>query len=337
MSDAVPDFTPVSLLTGFLGSGKTTLLQRVLADPAFADTAVVINEFGEIGLDHLLVESVTDDVVVLPSGCLCCALQGELATTLRDLQSRRTRGRVQPFRRVIVESTGLADPYPVVSTLKADPVLRHHFRLGAVVTTVDAVNGAETLDRHVESIRQAAIADTLILTKTDLADAARVDGLSARLRALNPTAAIRRASDEDLALDRTIDGIDSANGWFKATAEPVEASASEVRPHRSDIRSISLTIDTPVDWTAFGIWLSMLINRHGSRVLRVKGILSLIDEPNPVAIHGVQHLVHPPRHMRGWPDADHRSRLVFIVDGIDPQLLRRSLMASLSLGAGVRA
>jgi G3E family GTPase len=334
MAERWPDFTPVTLLTGFLGSGKTTLLKRMLADPAFGDTAVIINEFGEVGLDHHLIEHVADDVVLLPSGCLCCAMKGELASALRGLQSRRARGLVPPFRRVVVESSGLADPYPVISTLKADPVLRHHFRLANVLTTVDAVNGSETLDRHLESVRQAAIADTLILTKTDLVEAGDVMALKVRLRNLNPAAPIVRAGEGDLDLGALLGDAGNAASWFKATADYTQTQLSRretIESHRAGIRSFSITVDAPLDWTAFGIWLTMLINRHGSRILRVKGILSIQGEANPVAVHGVQHLVHPPQHLLAWPDADRRSKLVFIVDGIEPDQLRRSLAAFMAL------
>jgi len=328
MTELYPDFTPVTLLTGFLGSGKTTLLKSLLADPALGDTAVIINEFGEVGLDHHLIEHVTDDVVLLPSGCLCCALQGELSTALRDLQSRRARGLIPPFRRLVVESSGLADPYPVISTLKTDPVLRHHFRLAAVLTTVDAVNGLQTLERHPESVRQAAVADTLILTKTDLAGPADVGVLNGRLGDLNPGTPIVESGDGKLDLGSLFEHAAHPGSWFKATVEdgPEQPPGGRVAGnHRPGIQSISLIVDDPLDWTAFGIWLTMLINRHGSRILRVKGMLALTGEVNPVAVHGVQHLVHPPQHLRGWPDDDRRSKLVFIVDGIEADQLRRSL------------
>ncbi len=168
-----PDFTPVNLITGFLGSGKTTLLQKLLASPALADTAVLINEFGEVGLDHQLLERIDDTMVLLQSGCLCCTIRGELAEAIRDLHDKRERGAVPPFRRLVVESTGLADPFPILTTITADPVLRHHFRLGLVITTVDAVNGSGTLDHHPESLKQAAVADRLVVTKTDIAELPR--------------------------------------------------------------------------------------------------------------------------------------------------------------------
>jgi G3E family GTPase len=333
MAELYPDFTPVTLLTGFLGSGKTTLLKRILADPAFGDTAVIINEFGEVGLDHHLIEHVADDVVLLPSGCLCCVLKGELAAALRDLQSRRARGLVPAFSRVVVESSGLADPYPAISTIKTDPVLRHHFRLATVLTTVDAVNGGETLDRHVESVRQAAVADTLILTKTDLADTADVTVLCARLGDLNPAAPIVRTLDGAFDLPSLFEDVGNMASWFKSTVEPTQAESSAMKDLHTGIRSFSIVLDQPLDWTAFGIWLTMLVNRHGARILRVKGILSIMDEADPVAVHGVQHLVHPPQHLGAWPDEDRRSKLVFIVDGIEPDQLRRSLAAFMKPGS----
>jgi G3E family GTPase len=353
VADTAPDFTPVNLLTGFLGSGKTTLLSRLLKDPALADTAVLINEFGEVGLDHQLVERIDDTMVLLRSGCLCCTVRGELAQSLKDLHSKRDRGLVPAFRRVVVESTGLADPFPVLSTIKADPVLRHHFRTGNVVTTVDAVNGLSQLERHPESIRQAAVADRIVLTKTDIADEPAVARLTARLRRINPAAPVHSAARPDLDAD-TLIGLDvaatsartvSARAWFADTfrAEDPTANSADPHPHEAldrnvhlgRIRSFSMVFDEPIDWTAFGIWLSMLLNRHGDRVLRVKGILDVDGEENPVAIHGVQHLVHPPVHMAAWPGGDRRSRIVFIVDDMDPESIRRSMSAFNRIGRGV--
>ena len=308
------EFIPVNLITGFLGSGKTTLLQRLLADPALADTAVLINEFGEVGLDHHLLERLDDTMVLLPSGCLCCTMRGELSEAIKDLLSRRERGIVPPFRRLVVESTGLADPFPILSTVQSDPVLKHHFRLGNVITTVDAVNG---LGRP-ESIKQVAVADRLVLTKTDLAGNA--DALVAKIRRLNPDAPMRRAAED--AIDATAlfdDGPHSLLRAFPAASE---------RPHGA-VHAFALTFEGALDWTMFGIWLTMLLNRHGTQVLRVKGILNVEGSATPVAVHGVQHLVHPPLHMAAWPDAERSSRLVFIVDGLDRDAIERSLAAFL--------
>lgn len=255
-------------------------------------------------------------MVLLKSGCVCCTVRGELASAIRDLHSRRERGLIPPFRRLVIESTGLADPFPVLSTLKADPVLRHHFRTAGVVTTVDAVNGMLQLERHIESVRQVAIADVIVLTKTDLADAPVTARLMAQLAAMNPAAPLLSAAE---ALDATALLQSGSGGGFKAIEEPAAGTAT----HRG-VSAFSITVDEPLDWSAFGIWLTMLLNRHGERILRVKGILALAGEERPVVVHGVQHLVHAPTHLGHWPSADHRSRLVFIVEDIEPDLIRRS-------------
>lgn len=313
MADIVA-FTPVNLITGFLGSGKTTLLRRLLDDPALSDTAVLINELGEIGLDHHLLERIDETMVLLPSGCLCCTIRGELAEAIRDLHARRERGDLPPFRRLVIESTGLADPFPILSTVHADPVLRHHFRLGNVITTVDAVNGMDQLDRRPEASKQVAVADRLVLTKTDLGDG---EALATRLGCLNPSAPLVRAAEGAIDARALLAGdLFARAGRGQWTGEG---------QHSDSICAFSIVLDGALDWTMFGVWLSMLLNRHGASMLRVKGILNVEGCETPVAIHGVQHLVHPPRHMPVWPDADRRSRLVFIVDGLDQTAIERSL------------
>jgi G3E family GTPase len=336
----IPIFTPVNLITGFLGSGKTTLLQRLLRDPALADTAVLINEFGEVGLDHHLLERIDDTMVLLQSGCLCCTIRGELSQAIKDLHSKRERGMIPAFRRLVVESTGLADPFPILSTIQADPVLKHHFRLGNVIVTVDAVNGAGQLARQPESVKQVAVADRLVLTKTDLADAPTVEALMALLRQLNPAAPLWRAAEGALDAEALISHDLFALGGRSAAARrrfagevsaaPHDHHAHDRSRHSDSIHTFSLVFDRPLDWTMFGIWLTMLLNRHGTAVLRVKGILNVAGAATPVAVHGVQHLVHPPIHMAAWPDADRRSRLVFIVDGLDRSAIERSLSAFLA-------
>lgn len=321
-------FTPVTLITGFLGSGKTTLLRRLLADPALADTAVLINEFGEIGLDHHLLERIDERTVLLTSGCLCCTVRGELSDALRDLHSRRAREQVPWFRRVIIESTGLADPFPVLTTLHADPVLKHHFRMERIVTTVDAVNGARTLANHAESVKQVAVADRIVLTKTDIADAAAATSVVRRVRAINPSAPLLRPDDTSLVdslLGDDTDATARADGVAEAwISEQMAAADAGGNPHVQDVTAFAITFDHLVDWTAFSLWLTMLLHRHGEAVLRVKGILNVAGTDTPVAIHGVQHLVHPPLHMRAWPSADRRSRLVFIVKNLDARAIERS-------------
>jgi G3E family GTPase len=330
------NLTPVNVLTGFLGSGKTTLLQRMLRSPALSRTAVLINEFGEVGLDHLLVQQVDEAVVLLESGCICCTIRGDLTQALRDLLSRRERGEIPYFDRVVIETTGLADPGPILYTLLSEPVLQHHFRLGNVITTVDAVNADLHLSRNPEGIKQVAAADRLLITKTDLVPPEQSAAVRETLARLNPSAEVWYATDAALDIDELLEvrpatrpGESGRRYWFKepgaATASPGHLEA--LRRHGEDVSSLSLILDQPLDWTAFGIWLSMLLNRYGTDVLRVKGIIAVQGMDTPVFINGVQHIVHPPQHLERWPTGDHRSRLVFITRGIDHPRLLRSLEA----------
>jgi G3E family GTPase len=329
---------PVNIITGFLGSGKTTLLRRWLGTAAFADTAVLVNEFGEVGLDHHLLRRLDEDIVLLQSGCLCCTIRGDLSVAMRDLYDRRESGELPAFRRLAVETTGLADPTPILSTVMSDPVLRHHFRLGTVVTTVDAVNGALHLRRQPESVKQAAIADRLILTKTDIADPAEVAALRQALARLNPSAPVFLSADAmpDPGLLLGQDSYDPATkssevrGWFASLAAEAPQPADhrhDVNRHDAEISSFCLVFDRPIDWAAFAVWLSMLLHDRGEDVLRVKGLLAIAGVPTPVVVNGVQHIVHPPVHLDAWPDDDRRSRLVFIVRGLTRDDLVRSLAA----------
>ncbi|UAJ11007.1 CobW family GTP-binding protein [Glacieibacterium megasporae] len=302
------------LLTGFLGSGKTSLLGRLLRHPALTDTAVLINEFGEVGLDHHLLERIDETVVLLRSGCVCCTVRGELSQAIRTLHSRRDRGEVPSFRRLVIESTGLADPLPVMTTIAADPVLRHHFRMGAVITTVDAVAGRDTLMRQPENLVQVAVADRLVITKTDIAEPASLPALIAELRAINPDAALVVAATDELDAETLL-----------ADGRPLCATIDRPVGHHGQAASLSLIIDHPLDWTLFGLWLTMLLHCHGDRILRVKGLLNIEGAVGPVAVHGVQQLVHVPTHLAAWPDMDRRSKLVFIVRGLDPTSIERSM------------
>jgi G3E family GTPase len=301
--------TPVSLVTGFLGSGKTTLISRLLGHPDMGETAVIVNELGEVGIDHHLLRRVDERTVLLRSGCVCCTLRGDLADELRDLLGRRERGEIPAFRRVVVETTGLADPAPVVYTLLSEPVVRHHYALETVVATVDAVNGL----RHEESLKQAAIADTLVVTKGDLAEAAP---LVDRLEQLNPAAEVIEASFGDVE-----------PGWlFERPARDPRDVAPSGYAHENGIGAVTLFLDDELDWTAFGVWLTMLLQARGQDVLRVKGLLNVGAE-GPLLVNGVQHAVHPPEHLERWPDDDRRSRLVFVGRGFEGEELERSLAA----------
>jgi len=320
--------TPVNIVTGFLGSGKTTLLQRLLRAPELSDVAVLVNEFGEVGLDHHLLRAVAESTVVLENGCVCCAVRGDLQQALRTLLSQRTRGDVPPFRRVVIETSGLADPAPIAFTLSSDAVLRHHFRLSGIITTVDAVNGEAQLADFPEAVKQASMADRLILTKTDLADPAALPALRARLRRLNVSAQVLEADLIAGELHHVLtDDIYDSDGKFREAAQwrADELDAHMTHAHTDDVQSFAAVFDRPLDWTAFGLWLSMLLHGHGADILRLKGLLNVAGVPTPVLINAVQHIVHPPSHLERWPDADRRSRLVFIVRGLERARIERSL------------
>ena len=323
---------PVHVITGFLGSGKTTLLQVLLRSPALADTAVLVNEFGEVGLDHNLIEHVDEQTILLQSGCVCCSIRGDLKDAIRDLFSRRERGLIPPFTRLVVETTGLADPVPVAYTVLTEPVIQHHFRLGNIITTVDAVNGAGQLAQYEESVKQVAIADRLVLTKTDLAEPESLVPLRSQLRQLNHAAPMMepgwdRLQPELFLLQDAYDGQRKAaeiSGWM-ANDAPNPPSSLTQHHHAVDIQSFTLTFDHPLNWTAFGIWMTMLLHTHGERVLRLKGMLNVEGVASPVVVQGVQHIVHPPTHLDKWPGTDRRSHLVFIVRGVESKLLTDSL------------
>ncbi|MCH8888543.1 MAG: GTP-binding protein [SAR324 cluster bacterium] len=337
---------PVNVVTGFLGSGKTTLLSRLLRSPRLRDTAVLVNELGEVGLDHHLLEQVDEQTVLMQNGCLCCSIRGDLQQGLGSLLSRSGRGEVPAFKRVVVETSGLADPAPIAYTVLTEPVLRHHFRMGSIVTTVDGVNGISTLERFSESVKQAAMADRLVLTKSDLADAGEFAALGRRLTALNPSAPQFDAAGGEIDPVRMLveDPFDpqgrarEVRGWFENAGElsSPQGDRRDFQNHdfqnhgfhnHGEIRSLTLTFDEPLDWTAFGVWLTMLLHCHGEDVLRVKGLLNVAGEDTPVIVNGVQHMVHPPAHLEAWPDADRRSRIVFVIRGNFQQALQDSLAA----------
>ena len=313
-----------SVLTGFLGSGKTTLLNRLLRDPRCKDAAVLVNEFGEIGIDHLLVRNVDENILRTSTGCLCCAMRGDMIGTLRDLYARRQKRMVPRFKRMLIETTGLADPAPILHTLMKDPLIATRFRLDGVITTVDAVNGVRHLEQQPESVKQAAMADRLLITKTDLAQSVATDALRTQLRRLNPSAKVFNVVQGDIDSSLLLDcGLYNPQtktpdvpAWLGAEAHADTHQDAHAHHHEDDIGSYCLTFGAALEWPQFADALQSLVEAHGERVLRFKGLLDIAGESAPVVVHGVQHLFHPPVALSAWPDADRRSRLVVITRGL---------------------
>ena len=322
------DLIPVTVLTGFLGSGKTTILSRLVRDPAFADTAVIINEFGDVGLDHALVEATDETIVDLSCGCICCTIRGDLMATLIDLYERRERGEIRRFKRVVLETTGLADPAPIIHTLMQEPLVFAHYRLARVVTAVDAVNGAATLDRQPEAVKQAAVADVLLLTKTDMAnDGKALADLEARLAAINPTA-VRNACVQGEVAPALLfaGGIYDVAGHSAEVADWLAAEADthvhhhggyDVNRHGDDIRTYAFTREAPISRAALSIFMQWLADQRGDDLLRLKGLVALTDDPSrPAVVHGVQHVIHPITRLDAWPEGIVRTSIVVIARGI---------------------
>ena len=345
---------PVSILTGFLGAGKSTLLNRLLRDPEMKDAAVIINEFGEVGIDHLLVEASNDSVVELSDGCLCCTVRGELVDTLAELIDGMQTGRIKPLSRVVIETTGLADPAPVMQSVMGHPSVAQHFDLDGVVTVVDAVNGLSTIDTYPDAYKQVAVADRLILTKKTLADEATISALTQRLRLLNPRAPIADGDGEDAgSAAMLVNGLYDPSGkiadvdrWLKdemAVADDHHhhdhhhahghhhdhdhhhhAHAHDVSRHGASIRSYSILHDEPIDPMAINMFIDLLRSTHGEKLLRMKAIVALTDRPDkPLVLHGVQSIFHPPVRLPAWPDgSDRKTRLVLITKDLSESYVR---------------
>ena len=364
-----PDIIPVTLLTGFLGSGKSTLLSEILRHSEFQKTAVIVNEFGEVGLDGVLIEHSENQIIEMTSGCLCCTVRGDIRQTLLMLYSKRESGEIPQFERVVVESTGLADPAPVIHTLMSDRFLEHRFMLGGIVTTVDAANGFATIEKHKECEKQVAVADRIVITKTDIKNTGiskeGIDGLRTKLSRLNPTAQIWDRHDGSLKFGNLFDTslydpgtktIDVSK-WLNAEAFPAEGDhhhhhhhyaedgvatdqyvgqhQHDVTRHGQSIRSFTLVLDQPVKLDTFATALEALLFTQASRLLRIKGIVNTVDRPGkPMVIHGVQHIFHDPIWLDDWPDGDHRTKLVFITDGIERATLDEFFKSWISSSVG---
>lgn len=344
---------PVSILTGFLGAGKSTLLNRLLKDPAMKDAAVIINEFGEVGIDHLLVEASNDAVVELSDGCLCCTVRGELVDTLAELIDGMQTGRIKPLSRIVIETTGLADPAPVMQSVMGHPAVAQHFDLDGVVTVVDAVNGLSTIDAYPEAYKQVAVADRLILTKKTLADEATIAALTHRLRSLNPRAAITDGDAADAgSAAMLVNGlydpaskIADVDRWLKdemaaddhhhhdhnhghdhhhGHGHDHHHHAHDVNRHGASIRSYSILHDEPIDPMAINMFIDLLRSTHGEKLLRMKAIVALTDRPDkPLVLHGVQSIFHPPVRLPAWPEgSDRKTRLVLITKDLSESYVR---------------
>ncbi|WP_171236300.1 GTP-binding protein [Ruegeria sp. HKCCA6837] len=338
---------PVTLLTGFLGAGKTTLLNQLLAVSTSEPTAVIVNEFGEVGLDHDLIEKVDGDVMLMSSGCLCCSIRGDLSDTFVKLLARRDEG-MHNFGRIVIETTGLADPGPILQTLLVDPFLARNTRMDGVVTVVDAVNGPATLDAQFEAVSQVAVADLIVLTKTDLVSEASDKAVTERLRGLNPTADIVRPSDRDFG-PKSLRNLTSmrenarqqdAISWttpkvandplgnlsgLMSTSNTKPVTTSEFRRHDTDISSVSIVLDEALHDAVFDKWFDTLIAYKGRDILRVKGILFLEGIESPFAFHGVQHVFDPPVPLKNWTGKDRRTRIVLIGRNLNRPEIQRSL------------
>lgn len=352
---------PLSVFTGFLGAGKTTLLNRLLKDPAMRDAAVLVNEVGDIGIDHSLYEIVEEGVILLASGCLCCAVRGDLVNSLENLLRARDNGRCKPFDRVVIETTGIADPASVIHIIMTQPYLTLRYRLDGVVTLVDAVNGMKTLDAYEEALKQAAMADRIVITKTDLPEgAAALPALRARLRKLNPAAVLLEGQPPaadliNAGLYNPESKIPDVARWLREEAViAAEEDAhhhdrhhghdhhqhghhhhhrhDQVSRHDASIKAFSIATDKPIPLNTLEMFLDLMRSAHGDKLLRMKGIVQIADDPDrPVVFHVVQHLMHPPARLDAWPDADRRSRMVCITKDLAPETVRKMFDAFLGV------
>ncbi|MGE3149644.1 MAG: GTP-binding protein [Pseudorhodoplanes sp.] len=340
---------PITIVTGFLGSGKTTLLNRLLSDPRLADSAIIVNEFGDIALDHLLVAESIENTLVLASGCICCTIRGDLIDTLTSLRERAARGEIPQFARVFVETTGLAEPTPIIQSIVAAPTIADAFYLRSIVTTVDAVNASQQLANYPEAAKQVAAAGLIVLTKTDIAS--HTSDLVAALNAINPSAPLVVAADERFDIEAVLTAPtwdmpqEGSANWLAMGAGPGSAHPARMlqrnlpqprvtqmfrADHVSAVSSVPLVWERPVAWPLFHRWMQSLVSLRGGDILRLKGLVNIAGQPGPRVVHGIQHLLHRPRDLAAWPDADQRTRLMVIGRNLNPEGVRRSFADALA-------
>ena len=338
--DVLAGKIPVTLVTGFLGSGKTTLISKLLLHPDMRRVAVVINEIGEIGIDHDLVTLSSENITLLANGCICCSVRTDLQETLRDLFAQRRVGEVFDFDRVIVETTGLADPAPVVQTLASDTLLAAHYRLDGLITLVDGLHGVGQIDQQTEAVKQIAIADKILLTKTDLTSADHLETLCGRIRQLNSQSPIEFIRQGEVDPKRLIDlGLSSSRASLKTlqflgevlTDDAVSADGAgrylgqRSAAHNAAVKTLSLRFTEPFEWLSFSSALELLTTLRGPDLLRMKGIVNV--DGDPVVVQGVQHIIETPVKMDRWPSEDKDSRLVFIVRNMELEVIRNLFQA----------
>ncbi len=315
---------PITIVTGFLGSGKTTLLANVLKNEKYANTAVIINEYGQAGLDHRLIRRIEEKTRLLSGGCICCNMRDDLLLEIKNILNETERGEIK-MDRVVIETTGLADPAPILFSILMDPLLTNRFYVDAVVCCLDAANGELHLRDNPESVKQIATADTIVITKTDLVDKEAALSMRQRLSRLNPAAILLEAAngeiDADLIFANTQNQMEDKRAHLEKLEQELPANA-----HNAAVRSMSIEFQRPLNWTSFGLWLSMLLYCHGEKMLRVKGMVD-VGEQGPVVINGVQHIIHPPHHLESWNGEEHNSQIVFIMKEIEPRQIMDSLLA----------
>ncbi|MDR3254470.1 MAG: GTP-binding protein [Synergistaceae bacterium] len=323
MSTTTTNKLPVDIITGFLGSGKTTLLGNILKEGGFEDASVIINEYGLAGLDHRLIRRINERTTLLAGGCVCCNRREDLILELNDMLNACQSGELS-LDRVIVETTGLANPAPMLFSILTHPALMHHYFIETVVVCLDCVNGEAHIRDNQESVKQIAAADKVIITKTDIGTPEMADNLRVSVARINPTAVILEAADGIAPRSIFTPAPVSGLPWRQTPAPQAKPGKPE---HTSGVRNIAIQFDEPLDWLAFGIWLSMLLHKHGEKMLRVKGIVD-VGEKGPIAINGVQHIIHPPTHLDDWRGYETRnSQIVFIMRDIEPERIMDSLMA----------